>query len=104
MVKSGFGSKPRVKGNVGGRAEHLESGIVSLESLCLSHAVQVLSQIGGKGFCLQQKNTNTNEFDVQIQTNEHDKDQSLPASCTPWRACAAQRGSRNSCLRGCLDQ
>ena len=68
MVKSGFGSKPRVKGNVGGRAEHLESGIVSLESLCLSHAVQVLSQIGGKGFCLQQKNTNTNEFDVQIQT------------------------------------
>ena len=65
MVKSGFGSKPRVKGNVGGGAEHLESRIVSLESLRLSHAVQVLSQIGGKGFCLQQKNTNTNEFYVQ---------------------------------------
>ena len=107
MVKSGsgiiviIGSKPRVKGNIGGGAEHLESRIVSLESLCLSHAVQVLSQIGGKGFCLQQKNTNTNEFDVQLQTKWHDKDKSLPASCTPWRACAAQRGSRNSCLRGC---
>ena len=66
MVKSGFGSKPRVKGNVGGSTEHLESCIVSLESLRLSHAVQVLSQIGGKGFCLQQKNTNTNEFNVYI--------------------------------------
>ena len=55
MVKSGFRSKYRVKVNVGGAAE-------------LSEAVQVLSQIGGKGFCLQQKNTNTNEFDVQIQT------------------------------------
>ena len=66
MVKSGFGSKPRVKGNVGGGAEHLESRIGSLESLRLSHEVQALSQIGGKGFCLQQKNTNTNEFDVYI--------------------------------------
>ena len=61
MVKSGFGSKPRVKGNIGGGAEHLESRIVSLESLCLSHAVQVLSQVGGKGFCLQQE--------IQIRMN-----------------------------------
>ena len=69
MVKSGFGSKPRVKGNVGGGAEHLESCIVSLESLRLSHAVQVLSQIGGKGFCLQKNSMYKYKPSDMIKTN-----------------------------------